>query len=225
MKKTLPLILATVVALALSVATPASAHNDGHDDKAHKVWVCKYVGKPHQDERLKSGKNPIEVDDDAIEGDDDDVKVGDYFSDAHGFSIVVQIGGKDPGVKVCPGYKDDSTTTSTTAASTTTTLVVDDSTTTSVVDDSTTTSTIVDDSTTTSSMPESTTTTVPGSTTTSTTVVSTTTTTTDISTPPTTSVPDGSIPVAGLDVGYLLVLAAALIFFGGAFVLVRRFVG
>ena len=67
-----------------------------------KVWVCKYVGTPGDDERLKEGKNPIEVSaNSADKPKDGQVFVGDQFADAQGRSVVVQIGGKNPGADIC----------------------------------------------------------------------------------------------------------------------------
>jgi hypothetical protein len=66
-----------------------------------KVWVCKYVGTPGVDERLKGGKNPIEVSANSADKDKDgQIKVGDQFADAQGRSIVVKIDGENPGK--CP---------------------------------------------------------------------------------------------------------------------------
>src|SRR6478735_8519307 len=53
-----------------------------------KVWVCKYVGTPFVDERLKDGKNPIEVSVNTLKGFD-----GTFpweFADEHGQSIAVK---------------------------------------------------------------------------------------------------------------------------------------
>ena len=66
------------------------------------MWVCKYVGKPGEDEVLKEGKNPIEVSGKSVDKDKDgQVFVGDQFADAQGRSVVVQIGGEDPGSDIC----------------------------------------------------------------------------------------------------------------------------
>jgi hypothetical protein len=67
-----------------------------------KVWVCKYVGTPGDDETLKEGKNPIEVSANSADKDKDgQVYVGDQFADAQGRSVVVQIDGDDPGDGAC----------------------------------------------------------------------------------------------------------------------------
>jgi hypothetical protein len=66
------------------------------------VWVCKYVGTPGDDERLKEGENPIEVSGHSVDKDKDgQVFVGDQFADAQGRSVVVQIDGEDPGADIC----------------------------------------------------------------------------------------------------------------------------
>ena len=58
MKKTLPLILATIAALALSVAAPALATKPDNGG-AHKVWVCHATAGLGE---LKNGYDLIEVD-------------------------------------------------------------------------------------------------------------------------------------------------------------------
>jgi hypothetical protein len=57
----------------------------------HKSYVCKWVGKPGSGtEVLQTGQNPIWVDNNSLTGKDTtDVKVGDTFSDAQGFSVVI----------------------------------------------------------------------------------------------------------------------------------------
>lgn len=67
-----------------------------------KVFVCKYVGTPGEDERLQTGQNPISVSVNAIpefEG------VGSYFADQHGRSYVLEYdeGQEEPDVTECPG--------------------------------------------------------------------------------------------------------------------------
>jgi LPXTG-motif cell wall-anchored protein len=69
-----------------------------------KVYVCKYVTKPGFPERLQGGGNPLFVSENAIEGKQsfDPVEVGDSFSDGQNRSVVIQIGGSDPGIAACP---------------------------------------------------------------------------------------------------------------------------
>jgi hypothetical protein len=89
---------ATIAAVGL-VALSAPAHAA---DANSQVWVCKYVGTPGEDEVLKEGKNPIEVNGKSVDKDKDgQVFVGDQFADAQGRSVVVQIGGEDPGAGAC----------------------------------------------------------------------------------------------------------------------------
>jgi hypothetical protein len=90
---------ATIAAVGL-VAPSAPAHAADADSR---VWVCKYVGKPGVDEVLKGGKNPIEVSGNSVDKDpkDGQVFVGDQFADAQGRSVIVQIGGEDPGADIC----------------------------------------------------------------------------------------------------------------------------
>jgi hypothetical protein len=89
--------IATVGLVALSAPAYAEPVTAGL-----KVWVCKYVGTPGDDERLKEGKNPIEVSaNSADKPKDGEVFVGDQFADAQGRSVVVQIDGDDPGEEIC----------------------------------------------------------------------------------------------------------------------------
>jgi hypothetical protein len=89
---------ATIAAVGM-VALSAPAHAADADSK---VWVCKYVGKPNVDETLKSGKNPILVSGNSVDKPKDgQVFVGDQFADAQGRSVVVQIGGDNPGLQIC----------------------------------------------------------------------------------------------------------------------------
>jgi hypothetical protein len=89
---------ATIAAVGLvALSAPAYAA-----DANSKVWVCKYVRTPGGDEVLKAGKNPIEVNGHSVDKDKDgQVFVGDQFADAQGRSVVVQIGGEDPGADIC----------------------------------------------------------------------------------------------------------------------------
>ena len=89
---------ATIAAVSLvGLSSPAHAA-----DADSQVWVCKYVRTPGDDEVLKSGKNPIEVNGHSVDQDKDgQIFVGDQFADAQGRSVVVQIGGEDPGAGAC----------------------------------------------------------------------------------------------------------------------------
>ena len=68
-----------------------------------KVFVCKYVGTPGDDERLQTGNNPIDVSINAI---NDFQGVGSYFNDAQGRSFVLALdeGQAEPDVSSCPGF-------------------------------------------------------------------------------------------------------------------------
>lgn len=56
----LALAMAALGAIALVAVTSATATQPPKEP--HKVYVCKYVGKPGVDERLQTGQNPIETD-------------------------------------------------------------------------------------------------------------------------------------------------------------------
>src|SRR3954454_592046 len=119
----------------------------------HQVWVCKYVQKPHQNEVLKAGKNPILVDWASLTGKEQAPKIGATFSDGQDKSVVVKIGGSNPGVGAC-GVSIPPTSTTTSVPST--------STSTTTVPSSTTSSTTSTTSTATTSTAPSGTSTVPG---------------------------------------------------------------
>ena len=99
MRRLLSISAATTIAAVGLVALSAPAHAA---PASSKVWVCKYVGKPGVDEVLKGGKNPIRVSgNSADKPKDGEVFVGDQFADAQGRSVVVQIGGGNPGAGIC----------------------------------------------------------------------------------------------------------------------------
>ena len=98
-RRLLSISAAAIIAAAGLVALSAPAHAA---PASSMVWVCKYVGTPGDDERLQTGNNPIRVSGNAADEDKDgQVFVGDQFADAQGRSVVVQIGGDDPGADSC----------------------------------------------------------------------------------------------------------------------------
>lgn len=86
------------------VAVPPTVAKVDKPEKKEHLWVdiCKYVGKPGDDERLKDGKQPIRVSYKATEA----PEVGAYFNDAHGRSYVVAVFEKEDApttdVSACP---------------------------------------------------------------------------------------------------------------------------
>jgi cell division septation protein DedD len=88
-----------VASIGLIVSAGAASATPGD---VHKAWVCKYVGTPGEDERLKEGKNPITVDTAAT--------AGTWFNDAQGRSYVLELqteantgqGNSYSGTLVCP---------------------------------------------------------------------------------------------------------------------------
>ena len=78
-RKTAVVAAGLLVLLGGGMAT-AQASNGGQD---HQSWVCKYVGKPGVDERLKGGKQPIIVDTSAT--------VGTWFNDGQNNSFVLEL--------------------------------------------------------------------------------------------------------------------------------------
>ncbi|MCA1783446.1 MAG: hypothetical protein ABR500_00500 [Dermatophilaceae bacterium] len=83
--------LGVIASLVLFLAAGFFAGNA--NASSHKVWVCKYVSKPGEDEVLKAGKNPISVGMQAT--------VGDFFQDGQELSYVIAVdaGGQTP---TCP---------------------------------------------------------------------------------------------------------------------------
>jgi hypothetical protein len=95
-------ISAAVTIAAVGLVAPSAPAYAQPVTAGLKVWVCKYVGTPGDDERLKEGKNPIEVSaNSADKPKNGEVVVGDQFADAQGRSVVVQIDGDDPGEEIC----------------------------------------------------------------------------------------------------------------------------
>ena len=74
--------------MAIALLAPATA--SATSDNIHKVFVCKYVGTPGDNERLQTGNNPIDVDANAIEAWKNGTitnifdLVGQSFADAQG---------------------------------------------------------------------------------------------------------------------------------------------
>lgn len=108
----LVLIAPLTVAGSALVGSTVSAGPGGD-----KVFVCKYVGTPGDDERLQTGQNPISVSVNAIPG---GAQVGAFFADAQGRSFVLEFdtGQPEPPVSDCP--PPDGPTTTTTGGPTTT---------------------------------------------------------------------------------------------------------
>lgn len=75
-----------------------------------KVFVCKYVGTPGDDERLQTGQNPISVSVNAIP---DGAQVGAFFADQQGRSFVLEFdtGQPEPPISECPPPDGPTTTT------------------------------------------------------------------------------------------------------------------
>jgi hypothetical protein len=98
------LAAASFAATGVSVLAAVSATATPGDP--HKVWVCKYVHKPGEDEVLKGGKNPIHVDEAALTNDRGvEPQVGDAFSDGQFRSVVVSLGEQAPATE-CPADAD-----------------------------------------------------------------------------------------------------------------------
>ena len=122
----IPLLATLSLAGAMLILPSATlAASDVSDASSpHKVFVCKYVGTPGVNERLKAGQNPISVDIHSIdeyktfEGDIDTL-VGAHFADAQGRSFVLAVdrGQPVPPVSDCPSPSSGETPTASPSAS------------------------------------------------------------------------------------------------------------
>jgi hypothetical protein len=119
-KRTVTLVSSALLALAGTATLATGWTAQATPGSPHQVWVCKFVDKPHEREVLKSGKNPIFVDWASLTGKSSAPHIGDTFSDAQVKSVVVQIGGPDPGIKACVASPPPTTTTTPPPTTTTT---------------------------------------------------------------------------------------------------------
>ena len=75
------------------------------EQKVHKSYVCKYVSKPGEAERLQTGQNPIWVDNHSLLGYDGTVTVGQQFKDGQIRSVVIVANtpklNPEPGIDQC----------------------------------------------------------------------------------------------------------------------------
>ena len=124
---------------------PTTTHASTTVKPPHKVFVCKYVGKPGVDERLQTGDNPISVDVDSLKN---FTGIGSFFNDKQGRSVAIAFdtGQPEPSVSQCPTPPGGTTTTvqrttTTTAGGSTTSTTAGGSTTTSTTTGGSTTST------------------------------------------------------------------------------------
>lgn len=85
------LIAISALLVALAGAAPAQATQpEGTGPDVHKVFVCKYVGTPGDDEVLQTGNNPISVDTNALKDfPDSDNPFPWWFNDAQGRSVAI----------------------------------------------------------------------------------------------------------------------------------------
>jgi hypothetical protein len=93
---------------AAGAAPSASTHSP------HKSYVCKYVSRPGQAERLQTGRNPIWVDNHSLLGYNGTVTVGQEFKDRQGRSVVIVANtpklDPEPSVADCPPLTPPTTT-------------------------------------------------------------------------------------------------------------------
>jgi hypothetical protein len=109
------LAASTVGGAALYLSPAAQA---GPDKVFHKSYVCKYVSKPGEQERLQTGQNPIWVDNHSLGDHSADVTfVGEEFTDAQGRSVVIVANtdklNPEPGISACEGETPSPTPTPT----------------------------------------------------------------------------------------------------------------
>ena len=106
--------LAAGAALALVVGVGAADAAPSTAQAPHKSYVCKYVSKPGQAERLQTGRNPIWVDNHSLLGYDGTVTVGQEFKDGQFRSVVIVANTPklkpEPSVADCPPVTPPPTT-------------------------------------------------------------------------------------------------------------------
>ena len=88
---------ASVAAVGILVsAAPVQAA-----DASSQVWVCQYDRTPGG-VTPRAGTNPIQVDGRSVDQNNDgQINVGDQFTEAQVVSVVVQVGGENPGAGIC----------------------------------------------------------------------------------------------------------------------------
>ena len=88
---------ASVAAVGILVsAAPVQAA-----DASSQVWVCQYDRTPGG-VTPRAGTNPIQVDGRSVDQNNDgQINVGDQFAEAQVVSVVVQVGGENPGAGIC----------------------------------------------------------------------------------------------------------------------------
>lgn len=128
--------------LALVAGVGAASAAPTADQSPHKSYICKYVSKPGEAERLQTGQNPIWTDNHSLLGYDGETYVGQQFKDGQFRSVVIVANtpklNPEPSVSACttptpppstpptspppskPTTPPPSTTTHTTTSSTTT---------------------------------------------------------------------------------------------------------
>ena len=89
---------ASVAAVGILVsAAPVQAA-----DANSQVWVCQYDRTPGDGVTPRAGTNPIQVDGRTVDQNNDgQINVGDQFTEAQVVSVVVQVGGENPGADIC----------------------------------------------------------------------------------------------------------------------------
>jgi hypothetical protein len=98
--------VAVGAAVALLAGVGSASAVPSVDQPPHKSYVCKYVSKPGEAERLQTGQNPIWVDNHSLLGYDGTVTVGQQFKDGQIRSVVIVANTKklnpEPTVADCP---------------------------------------------------------------------------------------------------------------------------
>jgi hypothetical protein len=102
--------LALLAGVGAAGAAPPTA-----TQSPHKSYVCKYVSKPGEAERLQTGQNPIWVDNHSLLGYDGTVTVGQQFKDGQFRSVVIVANtpklDPEPSRSDCPPVTPHTTTT------------------------------------------------------------------------------------------------------------------
>lgn len=99
-------LLAFLIAMPVTMNESVRAYSTSPNPTYDKVYVCKYVGTPGDNERLQSGQNPVSVSVNALPV---NTGLGSFFADQHGRSYVVAWDNGDkvePPVSLCPGQDE-----------------------------------------------------------------------------------------------------------------------
>jgi hypothetical protein len=95
------LFFVSAAASVASVGILVSAAPVQAADANSQVWVCQYDRTP-DGVTPRAGTNPIQIDGRSVDQNNDgQINVGDQFAEAQVVSVIVQVGGENPGAGIC----------------------------------------------------------------------------------------------------------------------------